>query len=115
MVQELFRQDDYVICAPAPTPRTSDPKKMAELIPCRADAVSTLEEGLDKAFAALEGDAVLCVVGSLYIQGPVRQYLRHTFGLFPDWFFLSIDPPTHIYEKHTQDRAVEPTLSCFLQ
>lgn len=82
MVQELFRQDDYVICAPAPTPRTSDPKKMAELIPCRADAVSTLEEGLDKAFAALEGDAVLSVVGSLYIQGPVRQYLRHTFGLF---------------------------------
>lgn len=82
MVKELFRPDDYVICAPAPTPRTSDPVEMANLIPCRADAVDSLDTGLEKAFSALKGDTVLCVVGSLYIQGSVRDYLRRTYGLF---------------------------------
>lgn len=79
MVQELFRKDDYAICAPAPTPRSADPVQMANLLPCTADAATTLEEGLDKAFASVTTDAVLCIVGSLYIQGEVRQYLRRRF------------------------------------
>lgn len=76
MVQELFHRDDYAICAPAPTPRTSDPKAMAQILPCRADWAESIAEGLDKAMAAVEDGQVLCIVGSLYIQGEVRQYLR---------------------------------------
>ena len=82
MVRELFHEDDYVICAPAPTPRTSDPKEMANLVPCKADWAGSLSEGLDKAFAAVQPDQVLCIVGSLYIQGEVRAYLREKYQLF---------------------------------
>lgn len=80
MVQELFRPDDVVVCAPAPTPRSADPAVMAKLLPCQAEAASSLTEGLDRAFAKMTEDAVLCIVGSLYIQGEVRQYLRRQFG-----------------------------------
>lgn len=79
MVQELFRKEDYAVCAPAPTPRSADPATMAALLPCQAEAAVTLAEGLDKAFAKVANDAVLCIVGSLYIQGEVRQYLRSRF------------------------------------
>ena len=78
MVKELFHADDYVVCAPAPTPRTSDPKKMAAMLPCRADAAESIAQGLDRAFAAVQDNQVLCIVGSLYIQGEVRAYLRST-------------------------------------
>lgn len=81
MVQELFHADDYVVCAPAPTPRTSDPKKMAAMLPCRADAADSIAQGLDKAFAAVQDHQVLCIVGSLYIQGEVRNYLRHKYAI----------------------------------
>jgi dihydrofolate synthase/folylpolyglutamate synthase len=81
MVQELFHKEDYVVCAPAPTPRTSDPKKMAAILPCRADAADTLASGLDKAIAAVTEGQVLAIVGSLYIQGEVRAYLRQHFSL----------------------------------
>ena len=80
MVQELFRPDDVVVCAPAPTPRSADPAVMAKLLPCQAEVASSLTEGLDRAFAKMTEDAVLCIVGSLYIQGEVRQYLRRQFG-----------------------------------
>jgi dihydrofolate synthase/folylpolyglutamate synthase len=76
MVQELFRPDDYVICAPAPSPRTSDPKEMAAILPCRAAWADSIAAGLDKAFAAVTDGQVLCIAGSLYIQGDVRRYLR---------------------------------------
>lgn len=79
MVQELFWPDDYVICAPAPTPRTSDPEQMAKILPCRADWRDSIEKGLDAAFAAVKPGEVLCIVGSLYIQGAVRQYLRSRY------------------------------------
>jgi dihydrofolate synthase/folylpolyglutamate synthase len=81
MVQDLFQRDDYVICAPAPTPRTSDPAKMAAILPCKADWAASIEAGLDKALAAVTGDRVLCIVGSLYIQGDVRRYLRAKYGI----------------------------------
>ena len=45
MVRELFHEDDYVICAPAPTPRTSDPKEMANLVPCKADWQGVCRKG----------------------------------------------------------------------
>lgn len=81
MVQELFHPDDYVVCAPAPTPRTADPKAMAAMLPCRADWEDSLDAGLDRAFAAVHPGDVLCIVGSLYIQGDVRQYLREHFSI----------------------------------
>ena len=81
MVQELFCEEDYVICAPAPTPRTADPEQMAAMLPCRADWADSLVQGLDKAFAAVTDRQVLCIVGSLYIQGEVRQYFRHRFAV----------------------------------
>ena len=80
MVQELFHSGDYAICAPAPTPRTADPQAMAAMLPCRADWAGTIEEGLDRAFAAAREGEVLCIVGSLYIQGDVRRYLRKKYG-----------------------------------
>ena len=49
MVHELFHDDDYVVCAPAPTPRTSDPEEMAKILPCRADWADSIVHGLDKA------------------------------------------------------------------
>lgn len=79
MVQELFRPDDVVVCAPAPTPRSADPPQMAQILPCQATAVDSLDRGLDEAFAKVADDAVLCIVGSLYIQGDVRRYLRRRF------------------------------------
>lgn len=82
MVQTLFRRSDYVVCAPAPTPRTADPKAMAAMLPCRAGWTDTIDGGLDQAFAAARASgAVLCVVGSLYIQGDVRRYLRRVYGV----------------------------------
>lgn len=81
MVHELFHDDDYVVCAPAPTPRTSDPEEMAKILPCRADWADSIVHGLDKAFAAVQEGQVLCIVGSLYIQGEVRQYLRNTYHI----------------------------------
>ena len=81
MVQELFHKDDYVVCAPAPSPRTSDPQQMARILPCPADWASSIDAGLDKAFAAVTEGQVLCIVGSLYIQGDIRRYLRSRYGL----------------------------------
>lgn len=80
MVHTLFHSDDYAVCAPAPTPRTADPKEMAAMLPCRADWTDSIDSGLDKAFAAAQADgAVLCIVGSLYIQGDVRRYIRRHY------------------------------------
>ena len=79
MVRELFHPDDYVVCAPAPTPRTADPKTMAAMLPCRADWSDSIEAGLDQVLAAAEADQVVCIVGSLYIQGQVRRHLRHVY------------------------------------
>ena len=76
MVRELFRPEDRVVCAPAPTPRTADPEAMARLLPCTACSRSSLEEGLEAALAMVQSGQVLCIVGSLYIQGGVRRYLR---------------------------------------
>ena len=81
MVRELFHDDDYVICAPAPTPRSADPKAMAAMLPCKADWSGTIAEGLDKALAAVQPDQVLCIVGSLYIQGEVRKYFRNRYRM----------------------------------
>lgn len=81
MVRELFHDDDYVICAPAPTPRSADPKAMAAMLPCKADWAGTIAEGLDKALAAVQPDQVLCIVGSLYIQGEVRKYFRDRYRM----------------------------------
>lgn len=77
MVQTLFRPDDYVICAPAPTPRSADPREIARILPCRADWAPSLEKALDQALQAVRPDQVLCIVGSLYIQGDVRRHLRN--------------------------------------
>ena len=81
MVRELFHDDDYVICAPAPTPRSADPKAMAAMLPCKADWAGTIAKGLDKALAAVQPDQVLCIVGSLYIQGEVRKYFRNRYRM----------------------------------
>ena len=48
MVRELFHDDDYVVCAPAPTPRSADPKAMAAILPCKADWAGTIAEGWTK-------------------------------------------------------------------
>ena len=81
MVQELFHADDYAVCAPAPTPRSADPKEMAKILPCKADWADSIAAGLDKALAAVKPDQVLCIVGSLYIQGEVREDFReHRVG-----------------------------------
>jgi dihydrofolate synthase/folylpolyglutamate synthase len=76
MVRQLFHDDDFVICAPAPTPRTSDPQKLAAMLPCRAAWTNSIDEGLDQAFQAVQPGQVLCIVGSLYIQGDVRRYFK---------------------------------------
>lgn len=76
MMGRLFRQDDLVFCAPAPSPRTADPEKLVAAIPCRAEPCATLTAALARAFAAATTEKVLAVVGSLYIQGEVRRYLR---------------------------------------
>ena len=81
MVTELFHTDDYVICAPAPSPRTSDPREMAALLPCHADWADSIDTGLEQAFEAVTTDKVLCIVGSLYIQGDVRRFLRNTCAI----------------------------------
>ena len=54
---------------------------MAKILPCRADWADSIAHGLDKAFAAVQDGQVLCIVGSLYIQGEVRQYLRNTYHI----------------------------------
>ena len=46
---------------------------------CNADWTDSLDAGLDKAFAAVQDGEVLCIVGSLYIQGDVRRYLRKNY------------------------------------
>lgn len=82
--KELFRASDVVFCVPAPTPRTSDPNVLAKNLSktCLAYGVSTISEGLDRAMTvAKDGDAI-CIVGSLYIQGEARQWLRAK-GLLP--------------------------------
>lgn len=81
MVQELFHDDDYVVCAPAPSPRSAAPQDMVQILPCRAEAADSIEAGLDKAISLIGKDQVLCIVGSLYIQGQVRNYLRNRYGL----------------------------------
>jgi dihydrofolate synthase / folylpolyglutamate synthase len=81
MVQKLFHQDDYVICAPAPTPRTADPREIAALLPCRAEWSESIEAGLDTVFSSVKANQVVCIIGSLYIQGEVRRYLRARYGL----------------------------------
>lgn len=81
MVQELFHADDIVFCAPAPTPRTADPQQLAALLPCAATACETLERAWEEAFHALTEDAVLCVVGSLYMQNNIRKYIQQKYGL----------------------------------
>ncbi|MCI1821597.1 MAG: bifunctional folylpolyglutamate synthase/dihydrofolate synthase [Megasphaera sp.] len=81
MVQKLFYQDDYVICAPAPTPRTADPKEIAAILPCRADWTESIEDGLNEVFSSVKDNQVVCIIGSLYIQGRVRRYLRTRYGL----------------------------------
>lgn len=81
MVRELFHDDDFVVCAPAPTPRTSNPQEMAGILPCRADWADSIAAGLDKAIAAVKNGQVLCIVGSLYIQGEVREYMREKYNV----------------------------------
>ena len=44
-------------------------------------AVETIAEGLDKALAAVKPDQVLCIVGSLYIQGEIRKYFRKRYHI----------------------------------
>ena len=81
MVQKLFHRDDYVICAPAPTPRTADPREVAAILPCRADWSESIEDGLTNVFSSVKDNQVVCIIGSLYIQGAVRRYLRTRYGL----------------------------------
>ena len=54
---------------------------MAAMLPCKADWAGTIAEGLDKALAAVQPDQVLCIVGSLYIQGEVRKYFRDRYRM----------------------------------
>ena len=51
------------------------------MLPCKADAAESIAQGLDRAFAAVQDNQVLCIVGSLYIQGEVRKYLRHKYAI----------------------------------
>ncbi len=76
IVGALFTPEDRVFCVPAPTPRSWDPKKLAKTLPCQAEGCGSVAEGLERAYAeAKEGD-VVCVVGSLYILGEARRWLR---------------------------------------
>lgn len=76
MVGALFTPEDKVYCVPAPTPRTWDPHKLAKTLPCEAHGCDSVTEGLEKAVAAATEEEVVCVVGSLYILGEARAWLR---------------------------------------
>ena len=54
---------------------------MAAILPCKAEWAGTIAEGRDKALAAVKPDQVLCIVGSLYIQGEVRKYFRKRYHI----------------------------------
>ena len=82
IVRRLFRPDDTVFCAPAPTPRTADPKAMAGLIGEGAKACPSVSAAIDAALKEAEREDVCVVVGSLYIQGEVRRHLRESYGAF---------------------------------
>ena len=79
MIQELFRSDDEVYVAPVPNPRTADPKVLCPQLPCHATPCQCLEEAVDRAFTHATDEDVICLVGSLYMQGVVRAYLREHY------------------------------------
>ena len=80
MINLLFREGDRIICVPAPSPRTADPKEIAALIGTRAETAPSPEAALEKALDMMAPDDVCCVVGSLYMQEPVRRFLRERGG-----------------------------------
>ena len=82
IVRRLFRANDAIFCAPAPTPRTADPKAMADLIGEAAKACPSVSAAIDTALKETTEEDVCVVVGSLYIQGEVRRYLREYYGAF---------------------------------
>ena len=82
IVRRLFRANDAVFCAPAPTPRTADPKVMADLIGEGAKACPSVSAAIDTALKETTEKDVCVVVGSLYIQGEVRRHLREYYGAF---------------------------------
>lgn len=82
IVRRLFRANDAVFCAPAPTPRTADPKVMADLIGEGAKACPSVSTAIDTALKETTEKDVCVVVGSLYIQGEVRRHLREYYGAF---------------------------------
>ena len=82
IVRRLFRANDAIFCAPAPTLRTADPKAMADLIGEAAKACPSVSAAIDTALKETTEEDVCVVVGSLYIQGEVRRYLREYYGAF---------------------------------
>ena len=80
VIKRLFRSDDKVFCAPAPSPRTADPAFIAGLIGPRAATASSPAAALVQALAVTGADAVCCVVGSLYMQGDIRRCLRQRYA-----------------------------------
>ena len=82
IVRRLFRANDAIFCAPAPTPRTADPKAIADLIGKAAKACPSVLAAIDTALKETTEEDVCVVVGSLYMQGEVRRYLREYYGAF---------------------------------
>lgn len=76
MVSQLVSKEDCVITVPAPTPRTMDPKELAQTMPVTATWASSVTEGLDKALEMTKPGDIIAVCGSLYIQGEAQDWYR---------------------------------------
>lgn len=76
IIDHIVKPGDRVITVPAPTPRSSEPSELAQHMPGKALAASTVSEGLEKAMKETEPNDIIVIAGSLYILGDVKEWLQ---------------------------------------
>ena len=79
MARLLIPAADEFVCATPDSPRALDAYTLAEFLRgegCRAEAFSTIEAAAERACELARPDGMACCVGSLYMAGAARAYLK---------------------------------------
>jgi dihydrofolate synthase/folylpolyglutamate synthase len=80
MLDELdARSAEFVICCTADSPRAFTANEIAEVARAKgidAEVVPAIDDALDRAFSIADDDAMILVVGTIYVVGHARSILR---------------------------------------
>lgn len=78
MAENLFYPDDRVVTVAPSSERAADPVALMKVIAAaKVKAAASFDEAIEVAYHLTEEDGIICVCGSIYLIGKIREMVMH--------------------------------------